>query len=45
MKLGSIISILDALCMTLRISDARDARPAFEDIRKESEDDVQGLGQ
>lgn len=43
-KLGSVASILNALGMSLRISEARDARPVFEDIRKESEDDAPGLG-
>lgn len=44
MKLGSIASILEVLGMSLRLSEARDARPVFEDIRKESEDDTPGLG-
>ena len=44
MKLGSIASILDAMGMSFRISDARDSRPVYEDIRKESESDAPGLG-
>ena len=44
MKLGSIVSILDALGMSLRISESRDARPVFEDIWKESEDGAPSLG-
>ncbi len=44
MKLRSVASILDALGMSFRISDARDSRPVYEDIRKESEDGTPGLG-
>ncbi len=44
MKLRSVSSILDALGMSFRVSDARDSRPVYEDIRRESEDDTQGLG-
>jgi len=44
MKLSNVVSILDALGMSLRVSDARDSRPTFEDIRKESEDDTPSMG-
>ena len=44
MKLSNVLSILNALGMSLRVSDARDGRPSFEDIRKEVEDDIPGMG-
>jgi transcriptional regulator with XRE-family HTH domain len=44
MSFGKVTALLDACGMSLRVADTREARPVFEEIRRENEDDVPGLG-
>jgi transcriptional regulator with XRE-family HTH domain len=44
MSFGKVTALLEACGMSLRVADTRDARPVFEEIRRENEDDVPGLG-
>jgi transcriptional regulator with XRE-family HTH domain len=44
MSFGKVSALLDACGMSLRVADTREARPVFEEIRRENEDDVPGLG-
>ncbi len=44
MSFGKLSALLDACGMSLRVADRRDARPVFEEIRRENEDDLPGLG-
>ena len=44
MRFSSIVAILDALGLSLRLSDSADSRPTFEDLQKEARDGTPGMG-
>jgi transcriptional regulator with XRE-family HTH domain len=44
MKFSTIALILDELGMSLRVVDAPDSRPVFEEIREEQEYETPGMG-
>lgn len=44
MSFGKVTALLEAVGMSVRVADTPLARPVFEEIRRENEDDVPGLG-